>query len=228
MLITITEHFDYLTDLGLKVIPLRENSKAPMNKCWQKDWDYRRNRERLSCFPKANIGLLLGDVIDVEGDSDHANKVLLDLIGDYPHPSYRSTRSTHHLFKTPDSKLRLLKFREIEFRGHGCQSVLPPSQHLGVEYRWLTELFPIPEMPDKLRRLYDTLTGKVKSNKSKSKTKPGYVQAWCSSCNAECYLHQKRFQLELEVFKLTGSSWKCQNCRTMDLRPMVRTLRSQR
>jgi len=221
-MLTMTEHFERLTDLGLKTIPLRENSKAPMNKCWQKEWNWKKNRDNFCRFPDANIGLLLGDVIDVEGDSEYANKLLSNLIGDYPHPSYRSTRSIHHLFKTPDPDLRILKHKEIEFRGCGHQSVLPPSQHFGVEYRWISELFPIPEMPERLLRFFNMLRGE------KPKIKPGCVRLWCSTCHEECHLHQKRFQLELEAFKLLGSSWECQKCRTIDMRPLVRTLRSHK
>lgn len=216
----IIEHFDYLTEQGLKVIPLRVNSKAPMTKCWQKDWSLEKNRQKLQQFPDANIGILLGDVIDVEGDSESANNILADLIGNYPHPSYRSIRSVHHLFKTPDQDLRLLKEKEIEFRGHGHQSVLPPSQHLGIEYQWLTELFPIPEMPPRLLKFYLKLSGHEQSLPA------GHIKVWCANCRKECFLHKKRFALELEVFKMLGSPWECQKCRVIDTRPMVRALRS--
>jgi hypothetical protein len=214
------DHYDSLTERGLKVIPLRVNSKAPLCKGWQKDWDRQKSREKLRQFPDANIGLLLGDVVDVEGDSEHANRIILDLIGNYPHPAYRSTKSIHHLFLTPDPKLRLLKKQEIEFRGHGHQSVLPPSQHNGVEYSWLTEVFPVPPMPLRLHRFFESLRGS-----RWSKIKPGYMQVWCAACRSECCIHQKRFRLELEAFKLLGSSWECVHCRTLDLRPIVRLLR---
>ena len=217
---TLIEHFDHLTEHGLKVIPLRQNSKIPLTKGWQKEWNFAKSRNRLQVFPEANIGLLLGDIIDVEGDNDHANNLLMALIGDYPHPSYRSTRSVHHLFRTPDPDLRLLKHDQIEFRGHGHQSVLPPSQHYGVAYQWLNEVFPVPEMPSKLRRFYDNL-----ANKNKTKIKAGGLKTWCANCREECYLNQKRFQLELEAFRLLGSSWECQKCRTLDMRPIVRNLR---
>lgn len=218
---TVVEHFDHLTEFGLKVIPLRMNSKVPIGKGWQTNWNWERHRECLKRFPDANIGVLLGDVIDVEGDSEHANRVLLELIGDYPHPSYCSTRSIHHLFKTPDDDLRLLKVDEIEFRGYGHQSVLPPSQHFGVEYRWLSNLVPVPEMPPRLRRFYDRVAGK------KNEIKPGSLKVWCSICRAEVFLNEKRFRLELEAFRLFGSAWECQKCRTMDMRPLVRQLRSR-
>ena len=220
-MLTMIEHFDCLTEQGLKVIPLRQNSKVPIGKCWQKDWDLNKNRKRLQIFPDANIGLVLGEVIDVEGDSEHANDLLSNLIGDYPHPSYRSTRSVHHLFRTPDPDLRLVKHDQIEFRGHGHQSVLPPSQHFGVEYRWVTELFPVPEMPSKLLKFYEHLIGK------RTKIKSEGIKVWCSVCRNECYLHQKRFQLELDAFKLFGSQWECQKCRSLDMRPIVRAMKQK-
>lgn len=218
---TIIEHFDMLTECGLKIIPVRENSKAPLTKEWQKSWTWAESRERLGRFPDANIGLLLGDIIDVEGDSEHANKVLIDLIGDYPHPHYRSTKSIHHLFLSPDPELRILRFNNIEFRGFGHQSLLPPSKCLGTEYDWLSNKFPVPEMPDRLRRFYESRKGGSKE----PALKPGCLKTWCATCREERRLHQKRFNLELQAFKLLGSPWECQQCRTLDLRPIVRGLR---
>ena len=214
----ITDHFDQLTDLGLKVIPLRANSKVPLTKCWQKDWSLNKSREKLLTFPESNLGLLLGDIIDVEGDSSHANNLLLDLIGDYPHPMYRSTKSIHHLFQTPESGLRLFKFQEIEFRGEGHQSVLPPSQHYGTQYKWIDQNFPVPEMPPRLLTFYQKITGK-------QPMPLGNIKVWCAACKKEIALHAKRFRLELEVFRRMSGNWECQSCRATDLRPLVRVLK---
>lgn len=221
-MLTIADHFENFTDLGLKVIPLRVNSKAPIAKSWQKKWDYNKNKSLFDRFPNSNIGLLLGDVIDVEGDSEQANRKLIEIIGDYPHPSYRSIRSVHHLFKTPDPNLRIFKHKEIEFRSTGHQSMLPPSKILGVEYSWITKLMPIPEMPESLMRFYHQLNGE-----KKSELKPNHIKVWCSDCNAEVYLHEKRFDLELKAFKLLHCAWKCKNCRVMDIRPVVKTIRNR-
>lgn len=221
---TILEHFDALTKHGVKVIPLRENSKAPMYKGWNRDWDKKLCRERIQRFPDANIGILLGDIIDVEGDSQEANRKIIDLIGDYPHPTYHSNRSTHHLFQTPDPKLKLLKVGQMEFRGHGHQSVLPPSQCAGVQYKWLKKFrFPIPEMPKSLFIFYETNKKGVKHRKL---VKPGHMQVWCGECREKCYLHKKRFKLELEAFKMMDLRWQCWNCRTVDLRPACRMIRN--
>jgi hypothetical protein len=218
----ILDHFEALTARGLKVIPLRENSKIPLCKGWTGSWDRAKAREKLKQFPDANIGILLGEIIDVEGDSENANKLIADLIGDYPHPSYKSFRSIHHLFQTPDPDLRHFSWCDIEFRGYGHQSVLPPSQHAGIQYRWLKNfVFPVPEMPLRLLEFY-----KNRVNNKIQIVKPHHTQLWCGSCGKECYLHDKRLKLEIEAFRLLGSKWECQKCRTVDLRPACRLIRS--
>ena len=216
---TTLEHFDALTEQGLRVIPLRENSKVPMYKGWNVQWDRKRARSRLAMFPDANIGLLLGDVIDVEGDSQEANETLKFIIGDYPHPSYQSVRSIHHLFRTPDPKLRIFKIGEIEFRGHGHQSVLPPSSHYGHHYKWLQEFDELPVMPEALKVFYER-------NKKCRTLKPGHVKVRCVHCDKTHRLHRTRFELELKAFKLLGLEWQCRQCRSLDLRPACRMIRS--
>ena len=219
---TVIDHFDALTSKGLRVIPLRENSKVPMCKGWSKIWDRDQARSKLERFPDANIGLLLGEIIDVEGDSEEANHTIQDLIGDYPHPSYQSIRSVHHLFATPDSSLRIFRIGEIEFRGHGHQSVLPPSSHYGFRYHWLKNFcFPPPEMPERLRVFYERHAKGIKD-----RNKPGHIRVWCNQCRESCWIHSKRFREELAVFKLLEQRWVCQNCRKLDLRSACRMMRA--
>jgi hypothetical protein len=218
---TVIDHFDALTERGLRVIPLRENSKIPMCKAWNNHWDRRQARSKLEVFPDANIGLLLGEIIDVEGDSDEANHVIQELVGNYPHPSYQSVRSVHHLFATPDPTLRIFRVGEIEFRGHGHQSVLPPSSHHGFQYHWLKNFcFPPPEMPDKLLRFYQRHTQGIKD-----RCKPGHIRVWCDCCRESKWIHRKRFYEELAVFKLIDQKWTCHQCRNLDIRSACRMLR---
>lgn len=215
----LLDHFDALTSRGLKVIPLRENSKVPLCRRWTQDWNREESRAKLQMFPQANIGLLLGDIVDVEGDSEQANRIVVDLIGDYPHPAYTSTKSIHHLFLTPEPTLRIFKVGDIEFRGHGHQSVLPPSSHFGTAYKWLKSFqFPVPEMPEPLLAFY-------RKHKLGRSIKPGHMEVPCAQCGKKCFLHHKRFDLELEAFHLLGSRWLCQSCRPIDLRPACRLLR---
>ena len=209
-------HFDQLVDLGLQVIPLWENSKRPMFKRWT-IWDYEKSRETIRRYPDANLGLLLGDVIDVEGDSESANTLLLDLIGDYPHPCYRSTKSLHHLFRSPDKKLRIFKHNDIEFRGYRHQSVLPPSHHQGVCYEWVQPCdIQIPEMPQRLLRFYHQTRYK------QCLIKPGDMKVRCANCERYTFIHKRRFTVELAASKRLSQPWKCRKCRTVDLRPLCK------
>ena len=74
----ILKHFDILTKHNLKVIPLRENTKIPICKNWNVDWNLKNSRNKLTQMPNSNIGLLLGDIVDVEGDDEKANQTILD------------------------------------------------------------------------------------------------------------------------------------------------------
>ena len=217
----LLEHFDALTKFGIQVIPIRENSKVPRLKQWQKNWNMRRSRRVLQQYPYSNIGVLLGNIIDIEGDTPQANERINDLIGDYPHPCYKSRRSVHHLFLTPDPQLTIFKHEDIEFRGIGHQSVLPPSKHQGIEYKWLGQFhFPIPEVPEKLLKFYWKLQKTGKNN-----IKPGHMSCWCATCEKKCYMHKKRWNLEVRGFRMLGESWQCHKCRQHDMRPICRQLR---
>ncbi len=221
---TILDHFDILTDQGLKVIPLRENSKIPMCKGWTENWSKFQSRQVLQKFPLANIGILLGDIVDVEGDSDEANEIILNLIGDYPHPTYRSSKSIHHLFLTPDDSLKHFEWNKIEFRGHGHQSVLPPSQALGNKYAWRAACkFPVPDMPEELVAFFNN---KRKSKNKNKSVKPGHIKTACDTCEKQVFLHKKRFYLELAAFKILNLKWTCNKCRHVDLRSTCRLLRA--
>lgn len=221
---TILDHFEALTNKGLKLIPLRENSKIPLYKNWNVNWEYHWVRNKFQKYPNSNIGLLLGDIVDVEGDSERANQKILDLIKDYPHPNYRSSKSIHHLFLTPDPALRHFRYEEIEFRGHGHQSVMPPSKIGETVYKWLKNFkFPVPNMPEEL---VDFLYKKRKKKIYKQKLKPGHLKTRCATCQQNILLHEKRHALELKAFKLLGQKWECKNCRSVDLRPACRLIRA--
>lgn len=221
---SILRHFDALTRQGLKVIPLRQGSKAPIYKNWNKKWNLESTREKFEAFPNANIGLLLGDIVDVEGDSEEANQIILELIKDYPHPTYKSSKSIHHLFLTPDARLRRFCWNEIEFRGHGHQSVLPPSIINETKYKWLSSFqFPVPYMPEEL---INFLNKKRKQASKKFKLKKNYKKINCFICRKQIMLHKKRIELEIEAFKILSQRWQCNKCRSVDIRSACRLIRA--
>ena len=228
---SILHHFDALTGFGLQIIPLRENSKIPLCKGWTKSWDKRAMRSKLVHRPNSNIGLLLGDIIDVEGDSPEANDKINDIIGDYNHPSYTSKRSTHHLFINPWPTLRIFKHKDIEFRAWGHQSVLPPSSHEGVKYTWLdTDSFPIPQMPDSLK---DFFTEHQKKYKYRKPLPEGCFKAICDTCKKRILIHKKRHSLEAETLTwyFGDEAWSCVNCRLIDpivFRRLCRNVRGRK
>ena len=163
---------------------------------------------------------MLGSIIDVEGDTKEANDLICDCIGDKSHPCYISNRSIHHLFLSPSPNFKILKKHGIEFRGHGHQSVLPPSCHEGTSYQWSQSFdTSISEMPEKLIELYK----KLKNNKRVIKNiKPGHMRITCFSCHKKQFIHKKRFELELAVFKDLGDKWLCHNCRKCDIRQLCK------
>jgi hypothetical protein len=219
----LVDYFDAYVQAGLKVIPLYARTKIPVGKNWNDGWNQDWCRWSFKKYPESNMGLLLGDIVDIEGDDDQANDIVKNLIGDTPHPMYRSSKSTHHLFLNPDSKLTILQHDKIEFRAHRHQSALPPSKHEdGSPYSWLKGTkFPVPKMPDSLLIYYNKLQD------CKPNLKTEHIRPWCSVCHKKILIHKNRYNSEKEIFDNLGYRWQCRNCRKYDLRPMVRLLRKK-
>lgn len=219
----ILDYFDAYVAAGLQVIPLYERSKVPVGTGWNEFWDKDFYRESFRRYPLSNIGLLLGSIVDVEGDTEEANILLVKLVADVPHPMYRSSKSTHHLFLNPDPNLTVMRFQGMEFRAHRHQSVLPPSCHKdGTRYQWLVGTkFPVPIMPQPLLDYYKKVSVK------RPLLKPGHTRPWCSVCKRRFFIHKKRFLLEKEAFTHYGYMWQCRHCREMDVREMCRKIRKK-
>lgn len=213
--------FDKLVSEGLQPIALYPGSKTPMAKGWNSNWKEAEERERIR-KPLVNIGILLGNIVDVEGDSPGANAKINRIIGDYPHPVYKSFKSYHHLFLTPDPKLTILKSDDIEFRGHNHQSVIPPSIVNQIHYEWINVVFPIPKMNPPLLEFYQEFKKRITKKKQ---TKPGHIQPYCSQCQKREYIHKDRHRLELMAFKELNLNWTCHKCRDIDLRPRIKEIR---
>lgn len=216
------DYFDlYTSKYNWKIIPVFSRSKIPVLKKWNSNYDKGWCRFYVSTHSDTNLGLLLGEIVDVEGDTPEANRILDGLLAGHEHPTYTSSKSVHHLFRSPDPDLTCLKFGGMEFRGNKHFSVLPPSVHAGgVEYKWLAEPGDaIPDMPTGLLELYN-------SNKKKcQKIKPGFVLQDCPCCGRKQPIHKKRLTLELQAFRHHGSVWACHGCRKIDVRETCRLVR---
>lgn len=215
--------YDNYVAQGFKVIPLHPTTKIPLFKEWNKSWNEIYVRNIFSKAPQCNMGFLLGEVLDIEGDTLDANERLLKITKNCPHPMYSSSKSIHHLFLNPDPSLTILKFEGIEFRGEKHQSVLPPSRGKdGKRYYWLPESrFPIPKVPTSILDLL-----RIAQNIQKQR-KPGSRSIICHSCGEECTLHYKRLKLEIVAFEILGGKWQCRKCRQVDVRNLCREIRKR-
>lgn len=222
----LLEFFDAYVLMGLKPIAIFKDSKRPVGYSWNKNWSKDKWRHYFE-DGDYNIGLLLGDIIDVEGDSDEANELLDRMIGDVPHPMFRSNKSVHHLFLNPDSTLTRFVHRDIEFRGYLHQSVVPPSVHNeGIRYNFLrASRWPIPQLPPDLLRFY------LENNKKRAAPKrhgQSLTETCCKICNTSKPIHPKRLALEVIAFREYNLPWMCHDCREFDLRDACRRIRRSR
>lgn len=218
------EFFDrYTKEYGWKVIPVFSRSKIPVKKKWNSNYNVDWARFYIDAHPKINLGLLLGEIVDVEGDTPAANAFLTTILAGHVHPTYKSSKSIHHLFRTPDKDLTCLKHDGLEFRGNKHYSVVPPSIHAGgAAYEWLVQPDgPIPEMPEQLAEFYNENKRKAK------KVKPDFTLAPCG-CGREQPIHEKRYELELKAFRHLGLAWACHKCRNVDVRELCRVIRRGR
>ena len=230
-MLEILKVYDRLVSVGLKPIALKPYTKEPIGKYWNEGWNPQRWRIEFEKDETCNMGILLGEVIDVEGDTQEANDLIDRMIGDFPHPKFQSYKSTHHLFISPTPDFRTRRFNGIEFRGVGSQSMIPPSihpDHPSVRYRWLHDSkFPVPIMPDCLRQLYEA-NYKERSPlgvRIKPRLKPGYKKTNCRICGEDFFIHKKRLMLEVRAFREKGLFWMCHGCREFDMREPCRIIR---
>jgi hypothetical protein len=212
----IINYFDlYVEKFKWKIVPISYGSKIPINKNWNKNYDLIKNRNYIK-NNLCNIGLLLGDVVDVEGDTPEANQMLEALLHGHRCPRYKSAKSTHYLFSSFDPRLTVLRVNGIEFRGRKHHSVLPPSYSI-AKYEWVSGPFRPGPAPQPLIDLYNS-----HKKEWKLPVKPGFVNPVCSLCRQPEFIHKKRHELEVIAFRELNMSWTCHLCRTVDVRELCR------
>jgi hypothetical protein len=220
---------------GFEIIPLKPLSKKPYQKNWTKRWNKNSSYALFFKDENINLGLKLGSIIDVEGDSEKGNDQIVSLIGDYKHPFYTSNkRSYHHLFLNP-YKIRIIKINDIEIRGYGHQSVLPPSI-VDNQYEWIDDNnLKVPKVPLKLLSFINNnynynFKGKYSWKEQVENTKlnknmflkPESVLKMCNCCKEYFPIHKKRFIKEVKAFKKINRSWVCKNCSDVDIRKLAK------
>lgn len=210
----------YLDKLHWPIVAVRSRSKQPAFAGWQttyRPWQHRRYLEKR---PEANIGLLLGRMVDVEADSEEGNSVLEALLGDYPHMRYASHKSVHHLFINPFPALTRVVLHDVEFRANNHQSLLPPSIHPnGARYKWLRPTtWQLTELPQSLRKL-------CKSRYAREIKSVALVSIACPVCQQGFNLPRSLVLVEQKAFKMMEQPWHCNKCRRADLRQIRRFLR---
>lgn len=226
------EFFDIYACRGLMPIAIEKGTKKPpvlnFNKNWRKN--YWRN-----FFLKENndyeLGLLWNNgMIDIETDDQKSREYLEKLIGDVPRPIYKSLRSHHNIFISPNKKLsktvlRIKKNIKIEVFGIKSFTVAPPSLHQSgqVRYEFINDIWPPPPCPSSIKSLCFQKKSCLKNNKE-------YIESLCNICNQKTILHKKRLPREVKAFRKLKELWMCKKCRKekgLDINPIVRLIKKQ-
>jgi hypothetical protein len=174
-------------DLGLVPVIVKAGEKGPCDTDWQAQ-KYERNEliRRYGNKPDLNVGILLGDIIDIEGDGENAEAEFAELFAGYDvpaMPSWQSNRGIHRAFEK-DARLTALgtsnfKHGSLEFRiggdGHAAQSLLPPSTTDGVTRDWIVPLTvdnPPAKLPEEVVNRILVLYAASKTADQSKKRKP--------------------------------------------------------
>lgn len=211
---------------GYQPILLNHKSKKPILKNWNANYQPEIYLYYLNKSQNYNIGFLLGDIIDIEGDSEAANHFLNNLFSEINHPIYQSYKSTHHLFRNyKGCKITRLHARGIEVRAHKHQSVVPPSVHElgGFVYEWKTPIFyhfEIPFLTESIEKRIKNYCGLHHVTR-----KPNSSRIICAKCKKFIYVNKNRLQLEIAAFQTINNRWNCHKCRQFNINQIVRTIK---
>lgn len=229
---TNLEILNFYHSLGYQPIPLFYKTKTPIYKNWNSNYDYESVLDYVSQYKQQiNFGILLGNIIDIEGDCADSNKTIDDLLHDVKHPCFLSAKSKHHLFRSNIKNLTRIVVDNVEFRGYKHQSVVPPSKHEdGYEYKWITEIFDtknIPYLPENIESYILSRLKPEPQNKKKRLLKPNHTTAKCNKCEKSILISKIRLQKELYFLQKDKAAWECNKCRNFDLRKIIKSHKFQ-
>lgn len=226
------ETISFYNNLGYKIIPLFYKTKTPIFKNWNCNYDPKVIKDFFAQQESPfNFGLLLGEIIDIEGDCLDSNKYIDELLRDIEHPCFQSKKSKHHLFRSTIKNLTRVVIEGVEFRGHRHQSVLPPSIHEdGQKYEWITKIYDfqnIPFIPRHIEEYIRNQISKSQSKQRKPKLKPNHTIVKCTICSKNIFINKDRLSKEVFFLSTHKISWSCNKCRTFDFRKQIKNQRFQ-
>ena len=172
------------TEAGYHVCLIKPNDKKPIGNEWQnRRYAVDELRRRFDANPALNVGIVLGEVIDVECDSPEAEQALLRWFdGVEPQTiSWQSARGKHRLFLN-DARFASLgavvKVEGVEVRlggSKGAQSLLPPSVTDEFTREWINgPETPIADLPESVKlRVLAAAAAPRKAVRPLNREKPG-------------------------------------------------------
>ena len=212
------EAFEKYLDFGYKPILLHHNTKIPIFFGWQKKYNYKTYYDLLNnSNKKYNIGFLLGEIVDIEGDTEEANEILNRYFLTINHPIYKSKKSYHHLFKNSYRNISRIQINNFEIRGFSHQSVVPPSNvdYAQEDYIWTEDLIHFNELPEIPKDFtLDFKISSLKTNIKKNKHDKSKSGIWCYVCKNKFLLNKQLLNTQIKKFKLTNQKWKCKICKS--------------
>lgn len=208
------DYFDEYVAKGLNPIAIFGGTKQPVESKWNQNWSIRRWRRYFSNNEEGyELGLLWGSkFVDVEADDEKSNIFLNRLIGNVERPIFRSKRSFHNIFLSPNPKLTKVnlftkKGEKIEIFGRRTYTVAPPSTHIeGTKYGFINEVWPPPPFPNGLKAFYFQQKKIIIKNKN-------IIVTTCKECGKEQIMNKRRLALEVNAFLKYSLGWKCRRCR---------------
>jgi hypothetical protein len=228
----ISEYLDFFDEYvfkGLMPIAVFPGTKQPIEKAWNKNWCAQHWRKFFLTNDNYEVGLLWNNgMIDVETDTEESNVFLNKLIGGIERPIYKSHRSYHNIFLTPNKELTKVNLygkrgEKIEIFGKRTFTMAPPSNHIeqGVKYKFVNDFWPPPPCPNGIKALYFQQKNIVIKSKDKTETA-------CADCQRLFCLHKTRLAMEVDIFLKHKLKWKCVSCRkkhSIDVKEERRKLR---
>lgn len=175
---------DYI-DLGWALTPIKMGTKAPDTKGWNLLENAIRDEAQLDKLLFKNVGLLHAysgtcaiDIDDLTESKEFFKSHSFDIdelfdtgvqiaSGNPNHNKFIYKCSPKETKKIMNKGKTILEFRSASHDGASVQDLLPPSTHpSGKKYQWIGDFHNLPEIPERLLSIWDSLTQVKESSTS--------------------------------------------------------------